>query len=435
MQDTTFFSWQSVTQLLIEAQGWVQEYVLVQLTAVQLLVVLLALGLALAIAPRIQALNQKLQMPWAIKTWDVLTSLLRPLLVLLLVLLAVFIANVAGFSAPLLGIVASLLTAWIAIRLVSKLVRQPVLARSIAWVAWAIVALNILQLLQPAIDLLDANSVMLGSIRLSPYFAIRSILVFVALLWLALQISAAVQQRIRVSDSLSPSVKVLLSKTVSVVMVSLAVLIALQSTGIDLTALAVVGGVLGIGVGFGLQKIVGNLVSGVILLLDKSIKPGDVIAVDDSYGWVGALGARYVSVITRDGTEHLIPNEMLITEKVENWTHSNERRRIKVPVCVHYNSDLNQVITLCIEAAQGTERVISDPPAACLLTEFAENAVNLEVRFWINDPHNGIANVKSAVMLKIWNAFHKHAIEIPYPQRDLHIRSRDNSADLPNQTK
>ena len=182
-------------------------------------------------------------------------------------------------------------------------------------------------------------------------------------------------------------------------------------------------GAVGVGIGFGLQKVVANLISGVILLLDRSVKPGDVIAVGDSYGWIDSLGARYVSVITGDGIEHLIPNEELIANRVENWSYSNDRVRLRATVGISYHADLRRAIDLCLEAALAAPRVLDSPAPACLVTGFGDSSVDLEVRFWINDPVNGTANVRSAVLLGIWDRFHEHGIEIPFPQRDLHLKS------------
>lgn len=190
-----------------------------------------------------------------------------------------------------------------------------------------------------------------------------------------------------------------------------------------MTAFTVFSGAIGVGVGFGLQKIVSNLISGVILLIDKSIKPGDVISVGDEYGWVNSLGARYVSVVTRDGTEHLIPNEELITQRVENWSYSNNLVRLRAPVGVHYKSDVRHAISLCIEAARATPRVLQDPAPVCLLKGFGDSSVDLEIRFWIQDPAEGMSNVLSEVLLRVWDRFHEEGVEIPYPQRDLHIRT------------
>jgi small-conductance mechanosensitive channel len=206
---------------------------------------------------------------------------------------------------------------------------------------------------------------------------------------------------------------------------AVAFIMALAIVGVDLTAFAVVGGAVGVGIGFGLQRIFANLISGFILLMDKSIKPGDVIVVADSYGRVDALTARYVSVTTRDGVEHLIPNEELIINRVENWSHSQTLLRLRQVVGVHYNADLHKAIELCKEAAAETNRILNEPAPNCLVLEFGDSAVNLEMRVWINDPMNGRANVMSELLICIWDKFQEHGIEIPYPQRDLHLRSSD----------
>jgi small-conductance mechanosensitive channel len=293
----------------------------------------------------------------------------------------------------------------------------------ITWAAWSIAALSIVGLLEPTIAVLDSVGVQVGYLRISVYTVARSTVALAVLLSVAMYLTGLLEARIRTSRALSPTVQVLFAKSLRTVLVALAVLIAIRSVGIDLTALTVVGGALGVGVGFGLQKIVSNLISGVILLIDKSIKPGDVIAVSGTYGWVTALGGRYVSVITRDGVEHLIPNETLISERVENWTHTHSRTRLKLDVGVHYKSDLKKVIAICEEAARLTARVLPDPAPKCLFIEFGDSALKLQVRFWISDAQNGVQNVKSEVLLRIWEIFQQQNVEVPYPQRDLHIRS------------
>ena len=209
----------------------------------------------------------------------------------------------------------------------------------------------------------------------------------------------------------------------SILLVSACVVIVLHYLGLDLTVFALFGGALGLGLGFGLQKVFANLVSGFILLGDKSIKPGDVIQLGDNYGWINFLGSRYVSVVTRNGIEHLIPNENLITGEVINWSYSQNLVRLKVPVGVAYGSDLEKASELMLAAAADTLRVLKDPKPAYLITGFGDNAVNLEVRVWINDPQNGIASVKSDLFRGIWQRFRDHGIEMPYPQRDVHLKS------------
>jgi small-conductance mechanosensitive channel len=283
--------------------------------------------------------------------------------------------------------------------------------------------LDILNLLDPTTDLLDGIALTLGSLRISALTIIKAVLSLAVLLWLATVASRVLERRITTLPNLTPSLQVLLSKLLKIVFIVIAVVVALNSVGIDLTAFAVFTGAVGVGVGFGLQKAISNFVSGVMLLLDKSVKPGDVISVGQTYGWVSSLGARYVSVVTRDGTEYLIPNEDLITHQVVNWSYSSNQVRLRIPIGVSYNADVRQARALCLEAAAETPRVLAEPPPVCLLLGFAESAIDLELRVWIHDPKNGVGNVKSDVLLLVWDKFHAHGIEFPYPQRDLHLKT------------
>ncbi|MDH3240599.1 MAG: mechanosensitive ion channel [Alphaproteobacteria bacterium] len=319
--------------------------------------------------------------------------------------------------------VVSLLAAWVAVQFISLFIRNRGSARLVGLIVWVLAALNILDLLDPTIKLLDAAAIQLGGFRLSVVVVIKGLMLFAVLLWVAMILSHTIEKRVATSEVLSPSVRVLTSQFAKIILVTLAVVVALASVGIDLTALAVFTGALGVGAGFGLQKVVANLFSGIMLLLDRSIKPGDVIAVGGTYGWVNFMGARYLSLITRDGTEHLIPNENLITNAVENWSYSNEFLRLKIPIGISYKSDLGRAIELVLEAAAEVERVLDEPQSACLVKGFGDSSVDLEARIWINDPRNGVSNVKSQVLLNVWNKFHEHGVEIPFPQRDLHVKS------------
>jgi len=414
----------NLQQLWLQIQDWFMSQVLVPENLAQAVLTAGLYVLARFYAQRLSTmLTQRVTIAALKRSAEALAQLSLSLPWLLLQWLAVLIGASAGLPVALLEIVAILLSAWVVIRLVSRLVQDPLLARTVSWTAWTIAALNILGLLAPAVEIMDSVAITLGGVRISPYTVIKSTLALALLLWVAFAASSVFESRIRSSRSLSPSLQVLMSKSLKMVLITLAVVIAIRSVGIDLTALTVLGGAIGLGIGFGLQQIIANLISGLILLVDKSIKPGDVISVEGTYGWVNTLGARYVSVITRGGTEHLIPNATLITNRVENWTHSDNRVRLKVSVGVHYQSDVHKVIELCVEACNNTKRVLSTPAPTCLLRGFGDNSVDMEVRFWIEDAANGIANVTSDVLLKIWDAFHEHGIEIPYPQRDLHIRS------------
>ena len=402
------------------AVDWVLANVLVVDTGTQLVLVASAFVVAALSARRLRPVLDRLKTHTILSRGaQLLAQLLLPLIWLIALWLGLSAAIAMEQPNGIVGTVTTLVAAWIAIYLASQLVTNPIWAKVFAWVAWSIAALSIVGLLDPAVALLESAAIQ----GISAYDVIKSTIALAVLLSVAMYSTGLIESRIRTSSALSPRVQVLFTKSLKIVLVSLAILIAITSVGIDLTALAVVGGAIGLGIGFGFQRTISNLVSGIILLIDESIKPGDIISVSGTYGWVTTLGGRYVSVVTRDGVEHLIPNETLISESVENWTHTNSRTRLKLDVGVHYNSDLRRIIGLCEDAARETERVLADPDPKCLFIEFGDSALKLQLRFWIADAQNGVQNVKSAVLLRIWEKFKRQNVEVPYPQRDLHIRS------------
>ena len=263
----------------------------------------------------------------------------------------------------------------------------------------------------------------LGQVHISLLQVNRAFFLLLALYWVSKNLRIFFHFWLTTKSGLTSAAQILLYRLGSIFLVSACVVIVLHYLGLDLTVFALFGGALGLGLGFGLQKIFANLVSGFILLADKSIKPGDVIQLKDTYGWINFLGSRYGSVVTRDGIEHLIPNENLITGEVINWSYSQNLVRLRVPVGVAYGSDLEKARELMLAAAADTPRVLKDPKPAYLITGFGDNAVNLEVRVWINDPQNGIASVKSDLFWGILQRFRDHGIEMPYPQRDVHLKS------------
>jgi small-conductance mechanosensitive channel len=408
------------------AWDWFREQVLVVPNLLQLVAVALALAGAAFVAPR---LGRFLLRVAADGRWrrlvDAVQELLLPLVWLLLVGVAWQAAVLQGWPARILEIAASLLMAWLVINVASRLIRNPVWARAVAISAWTIAALNILRLLDPTVALLDSFAIQFGAVRISLLTVTKSVFALAVLLWIATVVSETMESRLRHSPNLTPSVQVLFGKLLKFSLITIAVLAAISTTGMDLTVLAVFGGALGVGIGLGLQRVVANLFSGLILLIDKSIKPGDVVAVAGTYGWVNTLGGRYVSVVTRDGIEHLIPNEEFITTRVENWTHSNSQIRIKIPIGVHYHSDVERALEICVQCAGEVPRVLQDPKPVCQLRAFGDNSVELELRLWLGDPMNGINNVRSDTLRRIWKSFHEEGIEIPYPQRDLHLRSAE----------
>lgn len=413
-----------------DSWDWLQANVLTLDTALQAaLVAASILGAVLIyrlLLRGLEVLKSREDTPPAVrKTAIWLRPLTWPLLLLIFFAVSEIALNAVAQPAFLPRVAVSLTLAWIVIRLASSVIREPFWARTLAFIAWSVAALSIFGLLEPLSAILDSVSVTLGETRLSPLTIVRGLIIAVIFFWVAIWLSSLLKNRIDRLPSLTPSVRILLSRAMQLLLITTAILIALSSIGFPLTALAVFSGAVGLGIGFGLQQIFSNLVSGVILLLDRSIKPGDVIQVDDTYGYVKSLGLRYASVVTRDNHEHLIPNEEFIVNKVVNWSFSDRAVRIKKEVGVAYDCDIRLARQLMLDAAASVERVLTHPKPACNLSEFGDSAIVLEIRFWISDPQNGVRNVTSDVLFAVWDAFQENGIGIPFPQQDLHIKSAE----------
>ena len=338
---------------------------------------------------------------------------------------ATLVSTAMGWSDSFFRFFAFLGGLWILIGLPCSLLRERFWARSAAFVLYVITGLNAISYSEGSLEAIKRVEFSIGTLTISAWDVTAGILAFALTLWICLGIARFIEIKVQGQRRLSPSLRVLIVKIIRIAFILAATMVALGSMGINLSSLTVLGGAIGLGLGFGLQKVVSNFVSGVILLLDNSIKPGDVIEIEGTYGWINNLRARYASVITRDGTEHLIPNEDLITQRVINWSFTDELVRQRVAIGVSYRADPHECIRLVLEAAGSHERVLKNPAPVCLLKEFGDSSVNLELRFWLADPANGIGNVKSHVLLKVWDIFKENNIEIPFPQRDLHIRSSD----------
>lgn len=423
-----------LTRIALDGWQWVDEKVLTYETLGQLAVVALLVATANVFSGRLKkaALSLGEQFPVLERAETYMRPLYMPLLALILLLVATIMGRALGYPASVFDIASSLLTAWIVIRLAANLIRNRQVAKVVTVIVWSIAALEIFTLLDPVIEALQAASIQVGAGNVSAYDVIWGVASFVILIWGAILASGLVDSRLQKSKMVTPSAQVLIGKVIKIFLITIAFLIALNSTGIDLTALAVFGGALGVGLGFGLQKVVSNFISGMILLLDRSIKPGDIIEIGDTYGSINALAARYTSVITRDGTEYLIPNEDMITQQVINWTHSHSNIRRRLPISVSYNSDLQRAMDIMCEAAQNQSRVLKYPEPRSLLKGFGDNGVDLELRMWISDPQNGVSNISSDVMLEIWEKFHEEGIEFPFPQRVIHYADGKGSTRKPD---
>ncbi|HEY7997505.1 MAG TPA: mechanosensitive ion channel domain-containing protein [Pseudolabrys sp.] len=321
----------------------------------------------------------------------------------------------------LLGVAASLATAWVVIALVAGLIRNQFVFRLVAFSAWTIAALSILGLLAPTMAALDSFAIVIGGLRVTPLLVLKTSVLLMLTLWVANAASDFLDRRVRSTADLTPSIQVLIGKLIRLLLITFAIIIVLSTVGIDFSALAFFSGAVGVGLGFGLQKIISNLVSGIILLADKSIKPGDVISVGENFGWVDSMGARYTSIVTRDGREFLIPNEDFVTQRVINWSYSNDEVRLDVPFGVSYASDPHKVCALAVDAAKSVGRVLVSPQPVCHLKAFGESSLNFILRFWIRDPVDGITNVSGKVLLALWDTFKREGIEIPYPVREVRI--------------
>ena len=321
----------------------------------------------------------------------------------------------------LLLLAANLALAYLIVTLATRLIGNPILRAIVRYGAWIWITLRILGFTDEAEGLLDSLAFAMGEVRISVWTLLQAVFVIGLLFGAARFVASTSADRIQRSKNLSPSMQVLVVKLLQIVLYASAFFIGLRAVGVDLTGLAFLSGAIGLGLGFGLQKVVSNLVSGLIILMDKSIKPGDVISLGDTFGWINALGARYVSVVTRDGKEYLIPNEDLITGQVVNWSHSNEFVRLDIFFGTSYGDDPHRVRKIAIEAAAGATRVLKDRAPVCHIVGFGDSSVDYILRFWISDPTGGLTNIRGNVYLALWDAFQAQDISIPFPQREVRV--------------
>lgn len=285
------------------------------------------------------------------------------------------------------------------------------------------------------IEAMQSIGLDVGSSRLSLYGLFSAIIVAV-LLYLAVKLTMrAIKWLLRRNTQIDDTQRLLTEKLIAIALFVFALLFGIDLLGIDLTALAVFSGAAGLAIGFGLQKTVGNLIAGIILLMDRSIKPGDIIVVGDgssmggsalpggvpNVGRVAKIGVRAVNVITRDGKKHLIPNELLMTQAVENWSYASPEVRVRMRIPVGYGCDLRLAQRLIVETAMTNPRILNEPEPAVWITAFGERAVEHELRYWISDPEAGLGNIQGEVFLGIWDRFKEAGIAIPYPRQDVRI--------------
>ncbi len=332
-------------------------------------------------------------------------------------------------SVSLLKVAVPLLTALAIIRACAYMLKLvlpaggtlAVFERTISWLVWTGFALHVLGFAPAIIDFFDDINIHVGKQKISLLTVGEAAVWIVITLLLTLWISRLAEERLMAAQRMEITLRVTLAKLLRPLLVLFALLMVLPAVGIDLTALSVFGGALGVGIGFGLQKIASNYISGFIILLDHSVKIGDIVTIEKNNGRLSKMTARYVVVRSADGTEALIPNETVITSTVVNHSYSDTRVCITLPVQIGYNSDLDVATQLLIEAARAQPRVLETPEPRVLITAFGDNGINLELGVWIGDPEFGGGTLRSDIYYAIWRSFKANGIEIPFPQREVRL--------------
>jgi small-conductance mechanosensitive channel len=305
-------------------------------------------------------------------------------------------------------------------------------------IVWIFLSLHLLGWGDAVIGLLDSIGMDAGKTRISVWSVMKLLVTVSVFVLIALWASRWLERHVLKLDALAPTMRIGIAKFVQAFLVGLSVLVGLNAAGLDLTTLNVLTGAIGIGLGFGLQSIAANFVSGFVLLMDRSIKPGDVISftgttgtATEGFGWVEELRGRYVVVRDRDGVETLVPNQNLITNPVINWSYTDPRVRLKLPIRVSYKDDPELAMKLLLDATEGHPRILRDPKPVSRLMGFGDHGIELELRFWIPDPQEGVNNVRSDVNRRIWQLFREHGVTIPVAQREIRVEMVPGSGVAP----
>lgn len=428
-----------VNDIINRASEWMVATLQSPDTYIQTAIILIAVGIGWGvrhfISPSIKNAIDSLDWPTRLKnTLRIISRLtLHATAVLVLFVVELIDASELLDIGSTLGIsaVISLLLAWIFIRVIAQIIRNSFLRQIVALFAWVVAALSILGVLDDTANTLDAAAMSVGEVRISALTIIKGLLALFVLVYAAIFLSGIIERRLQGIEALTISTRVLLGKIIRVVLITFALLTGLTTAGVDLSLLTVFSGAVGLGVGFGLQKGISNLFSGMLLLMDRSIKPGDIIELLETgtFGWVKHMGARYTEILTRDNKSFIIPNEDFITQQVVNWSHGDTLVRIQIEFGVHYNSDPHFVKEIAEKAAVTPDRVVDDPYPVAWLIEFGDSSLNFTLRFWIRDAQRGVTNIKGQVMLALWDSFQENGIQIPYPHREVFLHEDKSKQD------
>ena len=298
---------------------------------------------------------------------------------------------------------------------------------------WAIISFQVLGWFAGVERTLDGIDLLPGKATFTLWALLKSIVVIVGFLVATSLIARTIERRVMKLEGLAISTRIGITKFSTFFLVGLGVLLGINASGVDLTVLGLFTGAIGLGLGFGLQAIASNFVSGFVLLLDKSIKPGDVISFtgttgtsNENFGWVQELRGRYIVIRDRDGVETLVPNQHFINNQVVNWSYSDQRVRIRLPVMISFHDDPEVALQVLVDAATNHPRILKDPGPVSRLMSFENYGMRVEVRFWIRDPMNGVNNVRSDVNREIWRLFKKNGITIPVQQHDVRLVQQES---------
>lgn len=419
---------------LVSEDFYVQAIVVAACFLGALLLVRLAAKRVSPEREKLEARSQRKRVLQLIRSFAI--PLLAPLLAILFLATTLAISQELNFSADLLRLAAKMAWLWFILRLVRLVVKDAVTYTIVLVVLVPAAAFYVLGILDPVSDYLDSLGFTAGEVRISALTLVKGLLIFALLLWLGRLLSGTADRYIRRQEHINASTRKLFSELFTIAMYFILALVGMNMLGIDITALAVFGGALGVGIGFGLQKIASNFISGIILLIERSVKEGDLIQLEDGVmGHVRNLGARATLVESFDGEEIMIPNEEFIVNRSVNWTYSNMRARVQINVGVAYGTDLGLVKQLLLEAAHSHPLCIEEPAPGVFLREFGDNSINFLLTLWIDNINDGRMGVQSDVMYTIWDKFKESGIEIPFPQRDVYLRSVPKSMTTPSPVK
>ena len=414
------------------AVDWTTTNVLTLDTAIEVAIIIAAIAVGFIInkisSAKLAQIINRLHAPNIVKrALQKIRKSLAPvsIFILLSLCLAIVPLVVPDIRLGLVDAVTRLTAAWIVIRLVVQIVHNPTMRNVIAFITWSIAALSIFGFLDNTVEMLHATSLTIGDFELTALTVVKCLIATMIMVYIASSMSRTVERRLINIPGMTSGSRLLIGKIVRIVLTILAVMIGLTMAGVNLSALAVFSGAVGIGVGLGLQRGVSNLFTGMMLLMDRTIQPGDVIELSTGgIGTVKQMGSRCTEVITLDRRSYLIPNEELVTQPVINWSRGGRESLVSVVFGVDYSHNPHQIITLATATTDGNPRVLQFPEPSCLFIGFGDNSLDFQLNFWIADPENGTAGVKSEILLALWDVFDQHNIKIPYPHREVFIHNK-----------